>query len=145
LKGATNVNSYTYIKSIAEELRGLAVECNVPIMSATQTTRSGFTSSDLGLEDTSESFGLPATADFMFAIISNEELEALNQIVVKQLKNRYNDPTVNKRFVVGIDRSKMKLYDVENKEQDDLVDSNQEPVFDTTSFGKTISTEGFKT
>ena len=145
LKGATNVNSYTYIKSIAEELRGLAVECNVPIMSATQTTRSGYTSSDLGLEDTSESFGLPATADFMFAIISNEELEALNQIVVKQLKNRYNDPTVNKRFVVGIDRSKMKLYDVENKEQDDLVDSNQEPVFDTTSFGKTISTEGFKT
>ena len=145
LKGATNVNSYTYIKSIAEELRGLAVECNVPIMSATQTTRSGFTSLDLGLEDTSESFGLPATADFMFAIISNEELEALNQIVVKQLKNRYNDPTVNKRFVVGIDRSKMKLYDVENKEQDDLVDSNQEPVFDTTSFGKTISTKGFKT
>ena len=145
LKGATNVNSYTYIKSIAEELRGLAVECNVPIMSATHTTRRGYTSSDLGLEDTSESFGLPATADFMFAIISNEELEALNQIVVKQLKNRYNDPTVNKRFVVGIDRSKMKLYDVENKEQDDLVDSNQEPVFDTTSFGKTISTEGFKT
>ena len=135
LKGASNVNSYTYIKSIAEELRGLAVECNVPIMSATQTTRSGYTSSDLGLEDTSESFGLPATADFMFAIISNEELEALNQIVVKQLKNRYNDPTVNKRFVIGIDRSKMRLYDVENKEQDDLVDSNQTPVFDNTPMG----------
>ena len=131
LKGATNVNSYTYIKSIAEELRGLAVECNVPIMSATQTTRSGFTSSDLGLEDTSESFGLPATADFMFALISNEELEGLNQIVVKQLKNRYNDPTVNKRFVLGIDRSKMRLYDCQQKEQEDLVDSGQ----DTTDFG----------
>jgi hypothetical protein len=136
LKGAANVNSYTYIKSIAEELRGLAVECDVPIMSATQTTRSGFTSSDLGLEDTSESFGLPATADFMFALISNEELDALNQIVVKQLKNRYNDPTVNKRFVLGIDRSKMRLYDVETKEQDDLVDSGQDvAVFDKTDFG----------
>jgi replicative DNA helicase len=136
LKGAANVNSYTYIKSIAEELRGLAVECNVPIMSATQTTRSGFTSSDLGLEDTSESFGLPATADFMFALISNEELDALNQIVVKQLKNRYNDPTVNKRFVLGVDRSKMRLYDVETKEQEDLVDSGQDvAVFDKTDFG----------
>ena len=147
LKGATNVNSYTYIKSIAEELRGLAVECNVPIMSATQTTRSGFTSSDLGLEDTSESFGLPATADFMFALISNEELEGLNQIVVKQLKNRYNDPTVNKRFVLGIDRSKMRLYDCEQKEQEDLVDSNQEPVFDQTDFGtksKDIKYDDFK-
>ena len=136
LKGATNVNSYTYIKSIAEELRGLAVECNVPIMSATQTTRSGFTSSDLGLEDTSESFGLPATADFMFALISNDELEALNQIVVKQLKNRYNDPTVNKRFVLGIDRAKMRLYDCAQKEQKDLVDNGQEEVvFDKTDFG----------
>jgi len=136
LKGASNVNSYTYIKSIAEELRGLAVETNVPIMSATQTTRGGFTSTDIGLEDTSESFGLPATADFMFALISNEELDALNQIVVKQLKNRYNDPTMNKRFVVGIDRSKMRLYDVENKEQEDLVDSGQdEPTFDKTTFG----------
>jgi len=136
LKGAANVNSYTYIKSIAEELRGLAVECDVPIMSATQTTRSGFTSSDLGLEDTSESFGLPATADFMFALISNEELDGLNQIVVKQLKNRYNDPTVNKRFVLGIDRSKMRLYDVETKEQEDLVDSGQDvAVFDKTDFG----------
>ena len=131
LKGASNVNSYTYIKSIAEELRGLAVECDVPIMSATQTTRSGFTSSDLGLEDTSESFGLLATADFMFALISNEELDKLNQIVVKQLKNRYNDPTVNKRFVLGIDRSKMRLYDCQQKEQEDLVDSGQ----DTTDFG----------
>ena len=136
LKGAANVNSYTYIKSIAEELRGLAVETDVPIMSATQTTRSGFTSSDLGLEDTSESFGLPATADFMFALISNEELDALNQIVVKQLKNRYNDPTVNKRFVLGIDRSKMRLYDAEVEDQKDLVDSGQEtPVFDKTDFG----------
>ena len=134
-KGATNVNSYSYIKSVAEELRGLAVECNVPIMSATQTTRGGYTSSDIGLEDTSESFGLPATADFMFALISNEEMEELGQILVKQLKNRYNDPTVNKRFVVGIDRAKMKLYDVEIKEQDDLVDNGQEPVFDKTSFG----------
>ena len=134
-KGATNVNSYSYIKSVAEELRGLAVECNVPIMSATQTTRSGFTSSDLGLEDTSESFGLPATADFMFALISNEEMEELGQILVKQLKNRYNDPTVNKRFVLGIDRAKMRLYDVQIKEQEDLVDTGQEPVFDKTSFG----------
>ena len=134
-KGATNVNSYSYIKSVAEELRGLAVECNVPIMSATQTTRGGFTSTDIGLEDTSESFGLPATADFMFALISNEEMEELGQILVKQLKNRYNDPTVNKRFVIGIDRSKMLLYDVEMKEQDDLVDNGQEPLFDKTSFG----------
>ena len=134
-KGATNVNSYSYIKSVAEELRGLAVECGIPIMSATQTTRSGFTSSDLGLEDTSESFGLPATADFLFALISNEEMEELGQILVKQLKNRYNDPTVNKRFVLGIDRAKMRLYDVEIKEQEDLVDTGQEPVFDKTSFG----------
>ena len=105
-------------------------------MSATQTTRGGFTSSDIGLEDTSESFGLPATADFMFALISNEELDELNQIIVKQLKNRYNDPTMNKRFALGIDRAKMKLYDVELKEQDDIVDSGQdEPVFDKTNFG----------
>ena len=135
-KGNANVGSYFYIKSVAEELRGLAVECNVPIMSATQTTRGGFTSTDIGLEDTSESFGLPATADFMFALISNEELDELNQIVVKQLKNRYNDPTLNKRFVLGIDRSKMKLYDVDLKEQDDIVDSGQdEPIFDKTNFG----------
>ena len=139
-KGQNNVNSYMYVKAIAEELRGLAVETNVPIMSATQTTRSGFTSSDVGLEDTSESFGLPATADFMFALISNEELDELNQIAVKQLKNRYNDLTVNKRFVIGIDRTKMQLFDIKNEEQDDLVDSNQtefaEPVFDNTSFGE---------
>ena len=139
-KGATNVNSYMYIKAIAEELRGLAVETNIPIMSATQTNRAGFTSSDIGLEDTSESFGLPATADFMFALISNEELEELNQILVKQLKNRYNDPTVNKRFVLGIDRAKMRLFDVKPSEQTDLVDSGQEefaqPVFDKTDFGE---------
>ena len=136
-KGAQNVNSYMYVKAIAEELRGLAVETNVPIMSATQTTRSGFVSTDVGLEDTSESFGLPATADLMFALISTEELEELNQICVKQLKNRYNDPTMNKRFVIGIDRAKMRLYDVEVDAQQDLVNSGQddEPVFDNTSFG----------
>ena len=136
-KGNANVGSYFYIKAIAEELRGLAVETNVPIMSATQTTRSGFISSDVGLEDTSESFGLPATADLMFALISTEELEELNQIAVKQLKNRYNDPTMNRRFVLGIDRAKMKLFDVDIKEQD-LVDDGQEdiPTFDKSSFGK---------
>lgn len=129
-----SINSYSYIKAIAEELRGLAVECNLPIVSATQTTRSGYSNTDVGLEDTSESFGLPATADFMFALISTEELEELNQLLVKQLKNRYNDPGQNKRFIVGIDRSKMKLYDVELNEQTDLVDSGQQddsvPVFD---------------
>ena len=138
-KGAQNVNSYMYVKAIAEELRGLAVETNVPIMSATQTTRSGFVSSDIGLEDTSESFGLPATADFMFALISNEELDDLNQIAVKQLKNRYNDLTVNKRFVLGIDRAKMRLYDVDASEQTELVDSGQQEdlvVFDKTDFNK---------
>jgi len=139
-KGQVNVNSYMYIKAIAEELRGLAVETNIPIMSATQTNRAGFVSSDIGLEDTSESFGLPATADLMFALISNEELDDLNQIAVKQLKNRYNDPTINKRFVLGIDRAKMRLSDVKPSEQIDLVDSNQvefaEPVFDQTDFGE---------
>ena len=133
-RGGSNVNSYTMIKAIAEELRGLAVENNLPIVSATQTTRSGYVSTDIGLEDTSESFGLPATADFMFALISTEEMDELNQITVKQLKNRYNDPTVNRRFVLGIDRSKMKLYDVELSAQNDLVNSGQEaediPVFD---------------
>lgn len=124
MKQGANVNSYTYIKSIAEELRGLAVEFNVPIVSATQTTRSGFSNSDVGLEDTSESFGLPATADFMFALITTEELQQLNQIMVKQLKNRYNDPSMNKKFVVGVDRSKMKLYDVEDSAQT-IVDSGQ--------------------
>ena len=121
-----NVNSYSYIKAIAEELRGLAVEANVPIVSATQTTRSGYGSSDVDLTDTSESFGLPATADLMFALISTEELEEINQIMVKQLKNRYNDPTLNKRFVIGIDRAKMRLYDVEQSAQNDIVDANQE-------------------
>lgn len=120
------INSYTYIKAIAEELRGLAVEFDVPIVSATQTTRSGFSNSDPGLEDTSESFGLPATADLMFALISNEEMEAQNQIMVKQLKNRYNDPSSNKRFMVGVDRSKMKLFDVQNATQD-LVQDVQSP------------------
>ncbi len=122
----TIVNSYTYVKAIAEELRGLAVEFNVPIVSATQTTRSGYGSTDVDLTDTSESFGLPATADLMFALISTEELEQLNQILVKQLKNRYNDPTMNKRFIVGIDRAKMRLYDVEQSAQTDLVDSGQD-------------------
>ena len=122
----SSVNSYSFIKAIAEELRGLAVETNLPIVSATQTTRSGYGSSDVDLTDTSESFGLPATADLMFALISTEELEALNQIMVKQLKNRYNDPTIFKRFVVGIDRAKMRLYDVEQKAQDDILDSGQE-------------------
>jgi replicative DNA helicase len=125
-RGNSSVNSYSYIKAIAEELRGLAVEANVPIVSATQTTRSGYGSSDVELTDTSESFGLPATADLMFALISTEELEQLGQILVKQLKNRYNDPTVFKRFVVGIDRAKMRLYDVEQSAQTDLVDSGQD-------------------
>ena len=125
-KANASVNSYSYIKAIAEELRGLAVEANVPIVSATQTTRSGFASSDVDLTDTSESFGLPATADLMFAVISTEELEGLNQIMVKQLKNRYNDPTIFKRFVVGIDRAKMRIYDVEQKAQEDILDSGQE-------------------
>jgi replicative DNA helicase len=145
MKQGANVNSYTYVKAIAEELRGLAVEYNVPIVSATQTTRSGYTNSDPGLEDTSESFGLPATADFMFALVSNEELEALNQIIVKQLKNRYNDPSFYKRFVVGIDRAKMKLYDVEASAQVGLSDSGQDddtPVFDKSEFGKRAKAEG---
>ena len=122
----TIVNSYTFVKAIAEELRGLAVEFNVPIVSATQTTRSGYSSTDVDLTDTSESFGLPATADLMFALISTEELEQLNQILVKQLKNRYNDPTMNKRFIIGIDRAKMRLYDVDQSAQTDLVDSGQD-------------------
>ena len=125
-KANANVNSYSYIKAIAEELRGLAVESNLPIVSATQTTRSGFASSDVDLTDTSESFGLPATADLMFALISTEELEGLNQIMVKQLKNRYNDPTIYKRFVIGIDRAKMRLYDCEQKAQDDILDNGNE-------------------
>ena len=125
-RGNSTVNSYSYIKAIAEELRGLAVEPNLPIVSATQTTRSGYGSSDVELTDTSESFGLPATADLMFALISTEDLEGLNQILVKQLKNRYNDPTIFKRFVVGIDRAKMRLYDCEQSAQEDIIDSGHE-------------------
>ena len=130
------INSYSYIKAIAEELRGLAVEFDVPVFSATQTTRSGYSNSDVGLEDTSESFGLPATADLMFALISTEELQNLGQIMVKQLKNRYNDPTQNKRFVVGIDRSKMRLYDVDPNEQT-LTDDT--PVFDKSDMNENMS------
>lgn len=130
------INSYTYIKAIAEELRGLAVEFDVPIVSATQTTRSGYGNSDPGLEDTSESFGLPATADLMFALVSNDELNSLGQIMVKQLKNRYNDPNVDKRFVVGVDRSRMKLYDVDETQQD-LVDDDI-PVFDKSASGEKL-------
>ena len=139
-RGNSNVNSYSYIKAIAEELRGLAVEANLPIVSATQTTRSGFASSDVDLTDTSESFGLPATADLMFALISTEELESINQILVKQLKNRYNDPTIHKRFVVGIDRAKMRLYDCEQKAQEDIIDNGQETEFDEdkSKFKKTF-------
>jgi hypothetical protein len=129
-KGNSSINSYTFVKAIAEELRGLAVEFNVPIVSATQTTRSGYGSSDVELTDTSESFGLPATADLMFALISTEELEELGQILVKQLKNRYNDPTIHKRFVIGIDRAKMRLYDVEQSAQKDILDSGKEVEYD---------------
>jgi replicative DNA helicase len=140
MKMGSSINSYTYIKAIAEELRGLAVEHKLPIVSATQTTRSGYTNSDVGLEDTSESFGLPATADLMFALISTEELADLNQIMVKQLKNRYSDPTTNKRFVIGVDRAKMKLYDAEESAQTNISDSGQieddKPVFDKSGFGK---------
>ena len=131
------INSYTFVKAIAEELRGLAVEKNVPIVSATQTTRAGFGNSDVGLEDTSESFGLPATADFMFAIINSDEMEQLNQLMVKQLKNRYNDPTLYKRFVIGVDRAKMRLYDVEQNAQQDIVDDG--PVMDNTQVGKGLN------
>ena len=144
-KSGSNINSYTLVKSIAEELRGLAVEFNVPIMSATQTTRSGFGSSDVSLTDTSESFGLPATADLMFALISTEELEELGQILVKQLKNRYNDPTIHKRFVVGIDRAKMRLYDVEQSAQNDILDNGKEEEYDDEEQRKPRkSFEGFK-
>jgi replicative DNA helicase len=128
IKAGANINSYTYVKSIAEELRGLAVEYNVPIVSATQTTRSGFTSSDPGLEDTSESFGLPATADLMFALISSEDLEEMGQMMVKQLKNRYNDPTYYKRFTIGVDRAKMKLFDVEQSAQQGIADAGHQGV-----------------
>jgi len=143
-KGNLSVNSYSYIKAIAEELRGLAVEFNVPIVSATQTTRSGYGSSDVELTDTSESFGLPATADLMFALISTEELEGLGQILVKQLKNRYNDPTIHKRFVVGIDRAKMRLYDCEQSAQDDILDNRKEEEYDNEEKKPKKSFEGFK-
>ena len=143
-RGNSNINSYTFIKSIAEELRGLAVEFNVPICSATQTTRSGFGSSDVELTDTSESFGLPATADLMFALISTEELEEMGQILVKQLKNRYNDPTINKRFVVGIDRAKMRLYDVEQSAQKNIIDNGQEEEYDNEEKKPKKTFEGFK-
>jgi replicative DNA helicase len=144
IKAGANINSYTYVKSIAEELRGLAVEYNVPIVSATQTTRSGFTSSDPGLEDTSESFGLPATADLMFALISSEELEELGQIMVKQLKNRYNDPSYYKRFTVGVDRSKMKLYDIEQSAQLGIADAGNQVGSHNKIKHEKKSFEGFK-
>jgi len=143
-KANNSVNSYSYIKSIAEELRGLAVEFNVPIVSATQTTRSGYGNSDVELTDTSESFGLPATADLMFALISTEDLEGLGQIMVKQLKNRYNDPTIFKRFVVGIDRAKMRLYDVEQSAQKDILDSGHEEEYNYEEKKPKKSFEGFK-
>jgi archaellum biogenesis ATPase FlaH len=143
-RGNSNINSYTFIKAIAEELRGLACEFNVPICSATQTTRSGFGSSDVELTDTSESFGLPATADLMFALISTEELEGLGQILVKQLKNRYNDPTIHKRFVIGIDRAKMRLYDCEQSAQDDILDNGKEEEYDNEEKKPKKSFEGFK-
>jgi replicative DNA helicase len=143
-RGNSTVNSYSYIKAIAEELRGLAVEANVPIVSATQTTRSGYGSSDVELTDTSESFGLPATADLMFALISTDELEELGQIMVKQLKNRYNDLSVFKRFVVGIDRAKMRLYDCEQSAQNDILDSGQEEEYTYEEQKPKKSFEGFK-
>jgi replicative DNA helicase len=143
-RGNLSVNSYSYIKAIAEELRGLAVEFNVPIVSATQTTRSGYGSSDVELTDTSESFGLPATADLMFALISTEDLEGLGQILVKQLKNRYNDPTIHKRFVVGIDRAKMRLYDCEQSAQNDIVNNGKEEEYEHEESKPKKSFDGFK-
>jgi replicative DNA helicase len=149
IKHGSNVNSYSYIKAIAEELRGLAVEYSVAVISATQTTRGGYSNSDVELTDTSESFGLPATADFMIALISTEELADLNQILVKQLKNRYSNPDTNKRFVLGVDKAKMKFYDAEQTAQSDIIDSGQDtgPVFDKSDFGrrdKQRKFEGFK-
>ena len=143
-RAGSNINSYSIIKSIAEELRGLAVEHDVPIFSATQTTRSGFSSSDVEITDTSESFGLPATADFLVALISTEELEGLNQIMIKQLKNRYGDKSILKRFVVGIDRAKMRLYDVEQSAQNDILDSGQEAEYNYEENKPKKSFEGFK-
>ena len=146
LRANAGVGSYFYIKAIAEELRGLAVEFNVPVVSATQTTRGAYNSSDIGLEDTSESFGLPATADFMFAVISNEELEELNQFMIKQLKNRYSDPVKNRRFVIGVDKPRMRLYDVEQSAQDDIADEDNGPAFDNSKTGERMKAvfEDFK-
>lgn len=144
IRPGAGANSYTLVKSIAEELRGLAVEFDVPVMSATQTTRAGYGSTDIGLEDTSESFGLPATADLMFALITSEELEELDQMVVKQLKNRYNDPTIFKRFVIGVDRSRMKLYDCEQDAQEELVDSGMNVDDDTPVFDRNRGAEKFQ-
>jgi replicative DNA helicase len=138
------VNTYSYVKAIAEELRGLAVEKNFPIISATQLTRTGFSSSDPGLEDTSESFALPATVDFMVALVSSEQLEELNQIQVKQLKNRYNDPTKNRKFVVGVDRSRMKLYNTDAASQtliDQKMEEDDKPAFDKGPIGQRLSIE----
>lgn len=144
MKYGAGVNSYTYVKSIAEELRGLGVEYNVPVLSATQTTRGGYGNTDVDLTDTSESFGLPATVDLMFALIATEELDNLNQIMVKQLKNRYNDPSYYKRFVIGVDRARMKLYDVEESAQKNISDSGQDdtPAFDKSSFGQRMKSAG---
>ena len=139
IKAGTNVNSYSYIKSIAEELRGFAVEQNVPVLTATQVNREGFSSSDIGMENTAESFGLPATADLFLALITSEELESLNQLMVKQLKNRYNDPSANRRFVVGVDRTKMRLYDCDQSAQEDIV--NDSPAMDQSTFGVRLSKE----
>ena len=143
-RGNSNINSYTFVKAIAEELRGLAVEFNVPIVSATQTTRSGYGNSDVELTDTSESFGLPATADLMFALISTEELEQRGQILVKQLKNRYNDPTANRKFLIGVDRAKMRLYDIEQSAQKDILDSGQEEDYNVTQPQSKNKFESFK-
>ena len=140
LKSGGNINTYQYVKSIAEELRGLAVEYNVPLWSATQTNRSGFSNTDVSLEDTSESFGLPATADFMFALIATEELDEQNQVLVKQLKNRYNDTALNRKFILGINRAKMKLYDVKKEQQAGLSQSNQSG---TTTLGSGFNGESF--
>ena len=146
MKMGGSVNSYMYIKAIAEELRGLAVEFDVPIISATQSNRDAYNSSDVGLDNTSESFALPATADFMFALISTEDLEGLNQILVKQLKNRYDDPSSNRKFIIGVNKAKMKFYDVEQSAQKDIIDGpktkhSDKPVMDNSSFGERYDEE----
>ena len=144
-KSGTNINSYSYVKSITEEVRGMVVELNIPLITATQTTRSGFSSSDLEMTDVSESFGTAATADLLLALISTEELDGMNQLMIKQLKNRYGDKSINKRFVVGVDRTKMRLYDVEQSAQKDIIDSGQEEEYNDMEDKKTKkSFEGFK-